>query len=166
MYVENIIKYFISEPGQKKRLGRIMLFSITKDILKLHQIVNTAAILDQKWCHNKIDSCSLLGVANSSNRIEVYRLNNEKMQIDLISFIEIQNNESDILILSLDWSTGICQSSEPEIVCSDSKGRIHLLKLINNNLTLLTTRQCHDFEAWISAFYYWDTNIFFSGKVI
>lgn len=142
-----------------------MLFSITKDSLKIHQIVNTSAVLDQKWCHNKIDNYSLLGVANSSNKVEVYRLNNEKMKIDLISFIEIPNYESDILILSLDWSTGICQSNEPEIICSDSKGRIHLLKLINNNLTLLNTWPCHDFEAWTSAFYYWNTNLFFSGKI-
>ncbi|XP_018574760.1 diphthine methyltransferase [Anoplophora glabripennis] len=152
------------EAGQKKRLGTIMLFSVTQNnTLKMHQILNTAAVLDQKWCHNKINNYALLGVANSSKRVEVYRLNSEKMQIDLISSIEIQNCESETLILSLDWSTAIYGSNEPEIVCSDSKGRIHLMKLIDNNIILLNTWQGHDFEAWISAFYYWDTNIFFSG---
>lgn len=145
-------------------MGRILLFSVTEDDnLKIHQTLNCPAVLDQKWCHNKINDYSLLGIVNSAKKVEVYKLNSETMQIDLVSFIEIQNTENETLILSLDWSTGIYQTNEPEIICSDSTGRIHLIKLIDNNLTLLNTWHGHTFEAWISAFYYWDTNIFFSG---
>lgn len=120
-------------------------------------------MLDQKWNYNKIDGFSILGVANALKKIEIYRLNND-MQLQLLSSFELRDNESETLILSLDWSTGIYKSDEPEIVCSDSKGNVHLVRLVCNNLVLLNSWHGHDFEAWISVFYYWDTNVFFSGK--
>ncbi|KAJ8927599.1 hypothetical protein NQ314_019919, partial [Rhamnusium bicolor] len=74
----------------RKRVGRIFLFSITPERgLTLHQTVNTAAVLDQKWCHYKVAGISLLGVVNALKKIEVYKLNND-IQIELLSFYELQ----------------------------------------------------------------------------
>ncbi|KAJ8911653.1 hypothetical protein NQ315_005999 [Exocentrus adspersus] len=149
---------------KKRRLGRILLFSVKEhDSLILHQTIDTAGVLDQKWCHSIVNGYSLLGVVNSINMVEVYKLKSDKIEIELVTSIKNVCDCDDALILSLDWSTGVHGSQEPEIICSDSKGGIHLMKLVNNSLVLLNTWHGHKFEAWISAFYYWDTNIFFSG---
>ncbi|KAJ8935002.1 hypothetical protein NQ318_012654 [Aromia moschata] len=160
--------YELKETGgcqPKKRFGRVLLFSVMPEIsvkcdLKLHQIINLAAVLDLKWCPNKINGDILLGVVTASDRIEIYKLT-EDIQLELISFYEVQRNDEN-LILSLDWSTSLHSSDEPEIICSDSSGYVHLLKLINKSLILQNSYHGHKFEAWIAGFYYWDTNTFFS----
>lgn len=77
----------------------------------------------------------------------------------------------DILLLSLDWSTGISQSNKINIVCSDSNGTVHLLRLCESSCELLNSWKSHinnfgTFEAWIAGFNYWDTNVFFSGTEV
>lgn len=73
------------------------------------------------------------------------------------------DDETETLILSLDWSTGKYESQQPYIVCSDSKGNVHILQLVSDELVLERSWHGHDFEAWIAGFYYWDTNVVFSG---
>lgn len=146
----------------QKRLGRILLFSINPQSgLELHQTIDTAAVLDQKWCHNKIEDFSILGVVTAEKKIEMYKLESKKLE--LITYFELQANEK-VLLLSLDWSTGKYSSEEPTIVCSDSKGNYHIFQFTGNKISLLHSCNTHNFEAWIAGFYYWDPNVFFTGK--
>ncbi|CAG9767082.1 unnamed protein product [Ceutorhynchus assimilis] len=147
--------------SNNKRLGRILLFTLTTD-LKLLQTLDTAAVLDQKWCPNQINGSSILGVVNAKRALEIYKLQNSFLVlVTKYTFLEDQSTET--LILSLDWSTGKTESQHPHVACSDSKGNIHLLQLINNELVMEKSWHGHDFQAWITGFYYWDPNIIFSG---
>ncbi|CAH1179744.1 unnamed protein product [Phaedon cochleariae] len=148
----------------RTRKGRVLLFSITADNgLKLHETVNCPAVLDQKWCHERVNDSSHLGVVNANKEVTIFKLNVEGTSLETATTCNVDSDESETLVLSLDWSTGIYQSNEPEIICSDSKGNIHLLHLCGDSLQLIDTWNAHKFEAWIAAFYYWNTNIIFSG---
>lgn len=154
-----------------KRIGKILLFTYSKEEnLKVYQTLETPGILDQKWCPNKLNECSILGVATATGQVSIYTLNSEKILLKLLCTYAVRT--TDVLILSLDWSSGKYSSNEPDIVCSDSKGCLHLLRFCENNLELVASWEGHNsqwgltFEAWIAGFYYWDTNTFFSGKKI
>lgn len=143
------------------RLGRILLFALNEHNLELLQTIDSAAVLDQKWCPTKVNDLILLGVVNAQRTLEVYSLQDKKLHI--LSKFSFPEEETETLILSLDWSTGKFSSSEPNITCSDSKGNIHILQLNNSELVLEKSWHGHEFQAWISAYYYWDPNIIFSG---
>lgn len=71
-------------------------------------------------------------------------------------------------ILLQQWScqiSPVCfSSSEVRVVCSDSAGCVSVLSLAEGALTALSQWKAHDFEAWISAFSYWDTQLIYSGN--
>ena len=54
-------------------------------------------------------------------------------------------------------------SSTPMVAVSDSKGAVSLVQTDSTALTLTDQWVAHDFEAWITAFNYWDTNVVYSG---
>ncbi len=54
-------------------------------------------------------------------------------------------------------------SSDVRVVSSDSSGSLTALSLGEASLTAVCQWKAHDFEAWISAFSYWDTQIVYSG---
>jgi diphthamide biosynthesis protein 7 len=104
-----------------------------------------------------------LGVVNAEKTLEIYAFNPESTELEVVTRYTIEDDESERLLLSLDWSTGKYQSNEPEIVCSDSRGNIHRFKLENDKLAKCGSCHGHDFEAWIAGFYYWNPDITFSG---
>lgn len=58
-------------------------------------------------------------------------------------------------------------SGQPlRIITSDSKGQLHLLKVdeAGPGPRAVTTWQAHDFEAWVAAFNYWQTDVVYSGR--
>jgi len=55
-------------------------------------------------------------------------------------------------------------SSDVRVVCSDSAGGLSLLSLAEGSLVAVVQWKAHDFEAWISAFSYWDTQLVYSGN--
>lgn len=126
-----------------------------------HQILETSAILDQKWCHNTIGNQSILGTVDADNELKIYKLNSEKSELNQIT--NFKNTEDNVMMLSLDFSTGKYTSETPSIVVSDTNGKIHIFKLNQNELVLETSLNGHEFEAWICAFYYWNTSVIFSG---
>ncbi|XP_029468920.1 diphthine methyltransferase [Rhinatrema bivittatum] len=148
------------------RLGRLYLYSCHPDQLFTPlmevQRTETAAILDMKWCHVPVAEHPLLGIANAKGVVELCCLtNSEKME--LISCVDLGQ---ECLALSLDWSTGLGDSTQPmKIVSSDSKGRLSLLEVQESAVALdiIVQWKAHDFEAWIAAFNYWNTEILYSG---
>jgi diphthamide biosynthesis protein 7 len=118
------------------------------------------AILDLKWCHVTIDNRSLLAVANAVGEVLIYSLSNASLIF--VTKLQIGVIDCETLALSLDWSTGKLEN-EPSITVSDSQGRISVLRWTDSNLVKLMSWKAHDFEAWITAFDYWNTSIIYTG---
>ncbi|KPJ02596.1 WD repeat-containing protein 85 [Papilio xuthus] len=148
---------------KQTRLGRIYLFIINDDTKELipAQSIDTAGILDQKWCHHTIGGYPVLGVVTSEGKIQLYKLHDsDGLQLKL--WIEISIGQ-DVLALSLDWSSNKTSVEAPLIVVSDSAGHVKVFKLEGDSLKELCDQKSHGFEAWVAAFNYWDTNVFYSG---
>ncbi|XP_077707738.1 diphthine methyltransferase isoform X4 [Canis aureus] len=153
------------------RLGRLYLYSFSEDstaspLLEI-QRRDTSAILDLKWCHIPVAGHALLGVANAGGSIELLRLvgSETAYTLELVSCFAL---ERQCLALSLDWSTRKTEwaSDQPlKIISSDSKGQLHLLEVneAGTRLQDLASWHAHQFEAWIAAFNYWQTEIVYSG---
>lgn len=150
----------------KQRLGRLYLKYLRVDDgeLSLIQQIEMKAILDMKWCQHKLSGDPVLAVANASGHVSLFKLKSsdtEYLQLSLWCTYEIE--EANTLALSLDWSTGKDHSDNPNITVSDSKGKINLLQLNGSELTLVKRFLAHDFEAWITAFDYWNPHIVYTG---
>ncbi|XP_044162427.1 diphthine methyltransferase isoform X1 [Bufo gargarizans] len=151
------------------RLGRLLLyhynpqqfFSPVTEVQK----IETAAILDMKWCHVPLSESPVLGVANAKGVLELYRLQGQK-ESSRVQPVCSADLGDECLALSLDWSTGRRESTSPvKIICSDSRGRLSLLHVEESAASVDVTCQwkAHDFEAWIAAFNYWNCDIIYSG---
>ncbi|KAG7281474.1 hypothetical protein CRUP_012417 [Coryphaenoides rupestris] len=134
-----------------QRIGRLYLFEycyegpLTPPLTELQRI-DTAAILDLKWCHVVVSGAPVLGMATASGEVQLYTL-----------------TDGPRLALSLDWSTGRGDSSDVRVACSDSGGCVSVLSLEGAGLETVAQWKAHDFEAWITAFSYWDTQLLYSG---
>ncbi|KAG7203923.1 hypothetical protein KM043_016943 [Ampulex compressa] len=151
-----------------KRLGRMYMFRVLNGgQLTLLQHLDVPAILDMKWAHTKWENKILLGVTNSLGHLQIYQFGKtNKDLLELISECSISRDEEETLALSLDWSLGRCSFSseiKPMIAVSDSKGSISLIEIHEEKLTIIFSCQAHEFEAWIVAFDYWNTNLLYSG---
>jgi len=62
------------------------------------------------------------------------------------------------------WFASYC--SEPKIIVSGSSGCLTLVELTDTGLIPANQWKAHDFEAWIAAFNYYNTNVIYSGKDI
>lgn len=153
------------------RLGRLYLYSCNEDRspcpLVEVQRRDTSAILDMKWCHVPVAGHPVLGVADASGSIELLRLvpSEDTWTLQPCSRLAL---EKQCLALSLDWSTGKAgrASDQPlKIISSDSKGQLHLLKIseAGPGLQAVVAWQAHQFEAWVAAFNYWQTEVVYSG---
>lgn len=150
------------------RTGRLYLFEFSREgtmspPLTELQRVDTAAILDMKWCHVPLSGKIVLGVAAASGELQLHTLSDSqegRRSLHPLSCLEVG---IDRLSLSLDWSTGRLDSTDVRVVCSDSAGCVSVVALGEGALTLQSQWKAHDFEAWISAFSYWDTQLVYSG---
>lgn len=120
-----------------------------------------------KWCHVPVAGHPVLGVADASGSIELLRLvpSEDTWTLQPCSRLAL---EKQCLALSLDWSTGKAgrASDQPlKIISSDSKGQLHLLKIseAGPGLQAVVAWQAHQFEAWVAAFNYWQTEVVYSG---
>ncbi|KAF7659023.1 hypothetical protein LDENG_00004520 [Lucifuga dentata] len=148
------------------RIGRLYLFEFQQEgplspPLTQLQRMDTAAILDLKWCHVALSGKAVLGMATATGEMQLYALSDSQQDgLAALSSVEVG---VDRLALSLDWSTGRMDSSDVRLVCSDSAGCVSALALADGRLSAVSQWKAHDFEAWISAFSYWDTQLIYSG---
>lgn len=156
------------EDATPSRTGRLYLFRfhregpMTPPLTEL-QRMDTAAILDLKWCHVPVSERPVLGLAAATGDLQLYTLRDAQDgsgRLQALSSLEVG---ADRLALSLDWSTGRLDSSDIRVVCSDSAGCISVVSLEDGALTFQSQWKAHDFEAWISAFSYWDTQLVYTG---
>ncbi|KOB70527.1 putative WD40 repeat domain 85, partial [Operophtera brumata] len=132
----------------------------TKELSPI-QTIETAGVLDQKWCYHKIHDRPILAAVTSVGTIQFYQLLDEDGTLSLKLWLEHAIGQ-DVLALSLDWSTNKTYSEEPGLVVSDSSGSVTVLK-VAEGLEEVGRWKTHGFEAWIAAFNYWNTDVFYSG---
>ncbi|XP_072563933.1 diphthine methyltransferase isoform X2 [Paramormyrops kingsleyae] len=156
------------ESAVPSRIGRLYLFQFHEDGLHCPplteiQRIDTSAILDIKWCHVPVLERPLLGMATASGELQLWKLTDTQDGPSGLEMTSCMELGPDRLALSLDWSTGRGDSSDVRVVSSDSTGGISVLALGEGSLAKLSQWKAHDFEAWISAFSYWDTQLLYSG---
>lgn len=100
----------------------------------------------------------MLGVVTSEGVLELYRL----VEGNRLELWMKEPIGSDLLALSLDWSTNK-STGEPMVVVSDSAGRVSVLRVAGEGVEKIGEWQSHGFEAWIAAFNYWSPDVFYSG---
>ncbi|KAJ0019622.1 hypothetical protein NQD34_007191 [Periophthalmus magnuspinnatus] len=150
------------------RTGRLYLFQfcregpMTPPLTEL-QHMDTAAILDLKWCHVPVSERPLLGLAAATGDLQLYTLKDTQEGGRRLHTLSSAVVGADRLVLSLDWSTGRLDGSDIRAVCSDSAGCISVVSLEEGAVTIQSQWKAHDFEAWISAFSYWDTQVIYTG---
>ncbi|XP_040010815.1 diphthine methyltransferase isoform X2 [Xiphias gladius] len=155
------------EDATLSRTGRLYLFDFRQEgssppLIEL-QRMDTAAILDLKWCHVLVSGKAMIGIATATGELQLYTMSNSQegsCSLQTLSSLEVG---AERLALSLDWSTGRMDSSDVRVLCSDSAGCVSVLSLAEGTLTALSQWKAHDFEAWITAFSYWDTQLVYSG---
>ncbi|XP_023953135.1 diphthine methyltransferase isoform X1 [Bicyclus anynana] len=153
-----------ADQPKQKRLGRIYLFllhEITTEISPI-QTIDTAGVLDMKWCHHTIQEHPVLAVVTSEGFIQLYQLLDDSGTLKLELWLEdaIGGN---VLALSVDWSTNKTSNDQPCLVVSDSSGGVTVMRVVATTLEKIGFWQSHSFEAWIAAFNYWNPNVFYSG---
>ncbi|CAG5918226.1 unnamed protein product [Menidia menidia] len=156
------------EDAPPSRTGRLYLFEFKQEgpmgpPLTELQRMDTAAILDMKWCHVPLAEKPVLGVAAATGELQLYALSKSqegRRGLQTLGSVEVG---AERLALSLDWSTGRKDSSEVRAVCSDSAGCVSVCSLAQAAPVATAHWKAHDFEAWIAAFSYWDTQLVYSG---
>ncbi|KIM85206.1 hypothetical protein PILCRDRAFT_817204 [Piloderma croceum F 1598] len=116
-----------------------------------------------KWCHRKISTAPLLGIADSEGNVSLYKWIDEEKQLDFSQSVSCAPPE--ILCLSLDWSNRRSPTNYlGSLIVSLSDGNLCLLQPKGQAGLLITdTWVAHDHEPWVAAWNYWDTNIIYSG---
>ncbi|KAM6930955.1 diphthine methyltransferase [Xenentodon cancila] len=156
------------EDAAPSRIGRLYLFEFRREgpmspPLAELQRLDTAAVLDLKWCHMPVCEKPVLGMAAATGELQLYALSGSQEGGRSLQSLHRVEVGAERLALSLDWSTGRMDSSDIRVVCSDSEGCVAAFSLAEGALTALAQWKAHDFEAWISAFSYWDTQLVYSG---
>ncbi|KAJ6651982.1 hypothetical protein lerEdw1_015860 [Lerista edwardsae] len=150
------------------RLGRLYLYHFEEQIfvpLTEVQRLETAAVLDIKWCPVPIAEHPVLGVANARGEVELFRLTGSEKTCAL-GLLCAASLGPECLVLSLDWSARREQCLHPlRLVSSDSKGRLSVLEVAESasSVAVLQQWKAHDFEAWIAAFDCWNPYVVYSG---
>ncbi|XP_056679145.1 patatin-like phospholipase domain-containing protein 7 isoform X11 [Monodelphis domestica] len=154
------------------RMGRLYLYSFNEDATDSPvtevQRKDGAAILDMKWSPVLVDGHVILGLADATGCIELLNLVElEKSHYKLQSLLK-KTLGKQCIALSLDWSSGQSTrtTNQPlRIISSDSKGHLHFFAVdeLETSLHHISNWKAHDFEAWIAAFDYWQTDVVYSG---
>ncbi|KAI0639409.1 WD-40 repeat-containing protein [Trametes polyzona] len=152
----------------QKRRGKCLLFRVENGSAKIPQFqllqeTELAAILDMKWCHRAPSARPLLGIADSEGHITLHELHNDENRLQLVQKISCASSET--LCLSLDWSNRRNPADGlGNLIVSLSDGSLSLLQPESSaGLTVTDSWHAHDYEPWIAAWDYWNTNVVYSG---
>ncbi|TBU48331.1 WD-40 repeat-containing protein [Dichomitus squalens] len=145
------------------RRGKCLLFRVQEnDQLTLLHETSLPAILDMKWCHRAPTVSPLLAIADSEGHVTLHELRNEESRLHQLQSISCAS--SDRLCLSLDWSNRrIPTEGLGDLIVSLSSGSLSLLRPGDEGLVEADSWHAHDYEPWIAAWDYWNTNVVYSG---
>ncbi|XP_053388811.1 diphthine methyltransferase-like [Mercenaria mercenaria] len=116
-------------------------------------------ILDIKWSYQVLLGRPCFAVVNSVGQLKVFVVKEDSTVV----MVTEEQLDTECLGLSLEWDNMLSSRDAPRIVSSDSKGCLHVHQLCDSCLKELVSWKAHDFEAWISAFDQWNTDIVYSG---
>lgn len=153
-----------------KRKGRLLLYNVNEEYnISEVQREETGAILDLKWSTKKLNGEVLLGSTTATGNLDIYKIRTDvkstylKFQdLKLENLLSINNCKSNVLNLSLDWSNKVFANAGHNLVISQSDGSIQYLSL-QNDLTVKKSWEAHGYEAWISAFDYYNPETVYTG---
>ncbi|KAK6170667.1 hypothetical protein SNE40_019002 [Patella caerulea] len=145
------------------RLGYLRMYKLKSSDanppeLELVYRLHMPGILDIKWCRSLVDDQMVFGLVNSFGELQIWTFIDNVKEPQLNHKLKLDEG---CLGLSLDWSTKH-ESESQKVVASDSTGSISVYD-INSDAQCLHRWKAHEFEAWISCFNYWDSNILYSG---
>lgn len=146
------------------RRGKCLVLQVTGDRgVSQIQEISLPAVLDQKWCHTSQTASPVLGIADSEGNVTLHEWHKEERQLK--AFQSVSCAPSDVLCLSLDWSTRRYPTNNyGSLVVSLSNGSLCVLNPDSSgNLAIVNQWHAHDYEPWIAAWNYWDTSIVYSG---
>ncbi|OCH96160.1 WD-40 repeat-containing protein [Obba rivulosa] len=174
----------LANTAPQLRTGKCLLFRATGSELSLLHETALPAVLDMKWCHREPSLPALLGIADSEGGVSLHELSDDGTQLRRLQSVACTKTHT--LCLSLDWSNRRNETSSvlstpmytslPDIarrtifsglgnlIVSLSDGSLALLRADDQSgLVVSDTWAAHDYEPWISAWNYWDTNVVYSG---
>ncbi|RDB29490.1 Diphthine methyltransferase [Hypsizygus marmoreus] len=162
----------ISSPPQRRR-GQCLVYQLdpwnrltgkgeNRGIRQIYSL-DLPAVLDMKWCHNTKSANPVLAIADSEGGVTLHEWQTTEKTLRQISAAECAS--SDTLCLSLDWSDRRTQGSDlGSLVVSLSNGSLCLLSSRDgHDVSPTRSWYAHDYEPWVAAWNYWDTNIIYSG---
>ncbi|KAF5370236.1 hypothetical protein D9615_010072 [Tricholomella constricta] len=113
------------------------------------QSIDLPAVLDMKWCYRSLSASPILGIADSEGSITLHEWETEEKNLTQVDSIRAPGTHLGSLVVSL------------------SNGSLCLLRPSeSSSLSLTNSWHAHDYEPWIAAWNYWDTNIIYSGGSI
>ncbi|KAH7911202.1 WD40-repeat-containing domain protein [Hygrophoropsis aurantiaca] len=152
------------EPLKQCRRGNCLVFGVSSTHpSKLEQLqrISLPAVLDMKWCHRS--GPAALGIADSEGNVSFHEWQADQNRLTHLQTVSCAL--SDVLCLSLDWSDRRYHAHDlGNLVVSLSDGSISVLRPDSHRGMVITDSwPAHDYEPWIAAWNYWDTNVIFSG---
>ncbi|KAJ3815923.1 WD40-repeat-containing domain protein [Lentinula lateritia] len=127
------------------------------------QALDYPALPDMKWCHRSAASKATLGVANSEGEIHLLEWDSEESRLEETARKRIVGSPV-TLCLSLDWSNRRNPTSDlGKLVVSCSDGDLVLLDPTTSSIVVTDKWTAHEYEPWIAAWNYWNTNTIYSG---
>ncbi|KAF5390155.1 hypothetical protein D9757_002925 [Collybiopsis confluens] len=142
----------------QKRNGHCLVFKCPSDTEHFEKIQEIAypAIPDMK-CK------ATLAIASSEGDVFLLNWDPDESRLGETTHKCVASS-SETLCLSLDWSNRLHPDSNlGKLVVSLSDGSLALLQPTESALVCADTWQAHEYEPWIAAWNYWDTNIIYSG---
>ncbi|KAJ7103526.1 WD40-repeat-containing domain protein [Mycena belliarum] len=150
-------------PAQKRR-GQCLVYEVESSTPRQIQAIDLPAVLDMKWCHGSLSAPPVLGIADSEGNVSLHEWQETESQLQTHSSVSCA--PSDILCLSLDWSSRRNTSGIGSLVVSLSNGSLCILSPregSTSGLSVTDTWHAHDYEPWIAAWDYWDSCLLLSG---
>lgn len=155
------------DPSPNSRVGQLYLFQLdpesTEEPLTICEEIDHSGILDIKWYCSALNGYPTFGIVDADGQLSMFQVMGEESK--KLKQIFCENLGLNVLGLSLDWSKPIRGSdiTSALLVASSSDGKLSTWQVTDSGLEKLAYWKAHDFEAWISAFDYWNPNLVYSG---